>query len=88
MMRNISTKQNSRVVKLKVGGMNCGRCVSRVEQSVTDLAGVKSASVNIMTDEAVVVFDASQTKVFAIINSIERLGYSATELTESMQKVT
>jgi copper chaperone CopZ len=87
MMRDNRTKQNSKVVKIKVEGMNCGRCVSRVEQSVNDLAGVKNTSVNIMTDEAVVVFDASQTKVFAIINSIERLGYSATEFTESMQKV-
>ncbi|MFW9854362.1 MAG: heavy-metal-associated domain-containing protein [Candidatus Thorarchaeota archaeon] len=69
--------QETSVLKLKIGGMNCGRCVSRVEQAVGNLAGIEAVSVSIIADEAVVVYNTYLTSQSDIVNSIQRLGYSA-----------
>ncbi|MFW9779679.1 MAG: heavy-metal-associated domain-containing protein [Candidatus Heimdallarchaeota archaeon] len=69
--------QETSVLKLKIGGMNCSRCVSRVEQAVGNLAGIEAVSVSIIADEAVVVYNTYLTSQSDIVNSIQRLGYSA-----------
>ena len=37
---------------LKIGGMHCASCVSRVEQALGSVAGVSEASVNLATERA------------------------------------
>ena len=44
------------VLDLSVGGMTCASCVGRVERALQQVAGVQSASVNLATESARVVF--------------------------------
>ena len=60
--------------KYKVGGMSCAACVSRVEKSVSSLAGVDACEVNLLLGSMSVSGDASETSV---INAVKAAGYSA-----------
>src|SRR5687768_14487113 len=44
---------------LSVGGMTCASCVGRVERALQQVPGVREASVNLATESARVVVDAS-----------------------------
>ena len=44
---------------LSVGGMTCASCVARVERALQQVPGVREASVNLATESARVVVDAS-----------------------------
>ena len=60
--------------KFKVGGMSCAACSARVEKAVSKLSGVKSCSVNLLTNSMVVESDISDKK---IIDAVRKAGYSA-----------
>ena len=58
----------------KVGGMTCASCVSRVEKALTAVPGVKSASINLATEKAMVL--ASQdTSIESLYAAVENTGY-------------
>ncbi len=61
---------------LAIDGMTCASCVRRVERALAALPGVREASVNLATNEAVVrqlgVADAA-----ALVAAVERAGYGA-----------
>ncbi|MDP6867667.1 MAG: heavy metal-associated domain-containing protein, partial [Acidimicrobiales bacterium] len=44
-------------VVLPVKGMTCGACSARVGRGLSELEGVDSATVNLATERATVVFD-------------------------------
>lgn len=62
-------------VLLKVGGMTCAACASRVERGLTKLPGVEKAAVNLATEKAAVTYDRSQLSLNEIVQKIEALGY-------------
>jgi len=64
-------------VDLKIGGMTCASCASRIERKLNKLDGV-AATVNYATEEATVTFDTAETAVAAIVAAVESVGYSAT----------
>ena len=64
-------------VDLKIGGMTCASCASRIERKLNKLDGV-AATVNYATEEATVTFDTAATAVAAIVAAVESVGYSAT----------
>src|SRR5690625_775733 len=73
----------SNTVQLSVQGMNCAACVRHVERALTELSGVKLASVNLATAKAYVELDASQpTAISEMIQAIDKKGFHATEITE------
>ena len=49
--------------KFKVGGMSCAACSARVEKAVSKLSGVKSCSVNLLTNSMVVESDISDKEI-------------------------
>ncbi|MCB1983273.1 MAG: copper ion binding protein, partial [Rhodoferax sp.] len=61
---------------LAIDGMTCASCVRRVERALAAVPGVREASVNLATNEAVVrqlgVADAA-----ALVAAVERAGYGA-----------
>ena len=63
-------------VSLGVRGMTCASCTARVERALTKVAGVSAATVNLATERAHVRFDAQQTGVPALLEAVERAGYS------------
>jgi Cu+-exporting ATPase len=68
----------SREVLLRIGGMSCASCVGRVEKALRKLPGVLSASVNLATETAALRV-LSTVAVSALIEAVERAGYSASD---------
>jgi len=62
-------------VDLPIDGIHCAGCVSRVENALTALDGVASASVNLATGEARVAFDPGSVSTGAILEAVEGAGY-------------
>ena len=65
---------------LKITGMSCAACASKIEKKLSKLNGVSKASVNLATEKATVAYDPSLIKVSEIINSVDALGYESEKL--------
>lgn len=61
----------------RVTGMTCAGCVRRVETGLAALEGVSAATVNLMTEEAVVDYDPARLTPEAIEEAVTALGYEA-----------
>ncbi|NLV22969.1 MAG: heavy-metal-associated domain-containing protein, partial [Syntrophomonadaceae bacterium] len=46
---------------LKISGMSCAACASRIEKGLTKIEGVKQANVNLALEKATVEFDDNLT---------------------------
>ncbi|HEX4007686.1 MAG TPA: heavy metal translocating P-type ATPase [Acidobacteriaceae bacterium] len=66
-----------RTVTLPVTGMTCAACQSHVERALRETAGVREASVNLLTNSARVSFDTSLAKPENLIASVRDAGYDA-----------
>ncbi|WP_018233590.1 heavy metal translocating P-type ATPase [Thioalkalivibrio thiocyanodenitrificans] len=62
---------------LSVDGMSCASCVSRVEQALTSVPGVLSASVNLATESARVRYVSGVVDANGLMNAVESAGYGA-----------
>src|SRR3546814_20931881 len=63
-------------VRIRIGGMSCASCVSRIEKAIRAVPGVTSAAVNFAAERVDVNFsDASRP--LAIVKAIEDAGYDA-----------
>ena len=62
-------------VALPVEGMECAACAVRIEKKLGKEAGVRSASVNYATGEALVEYDADEVGVGRLAATVERTGY-------------
>ena len=60
-----------------VKGMTCASCIRRIEMALQKDAGVFSASVNLATEKASVVFDDKALDATKIISLITQAGYDA-----------
>ena len=63
-------------IELRVHGMHCAGCVSSVERALTNVEGVRSASVN-LTAEAARVHAAADANVDALIAAVRSAGFDA-----------
>ncbi len=72
-------------IELKIGGMTCAACASRVEKQLHSLEGVIKAGVNIATEKGTVEFIARQLKVHDLRQAVEKIGYTA-ELVEELNE--
>lgn len=66
-------------LELVISGMHCASCVRRVEQSLENTPGVISATVNLATERATVIYAPSDTSVSRVIQAIKDTGYEAEE---------
>lgn len=65
--------------KVKVEGMTCAACVSRVERFVGKVSGVEKAEVNLATETLTVAFDSDLIRLSDIKKAVEKAGYKAVE---------
>jgi len=65
-------------VSMHVSGMTCGTCPISVRHRAMQMKGVRSASVDINTSLATVVYEDSEQSPQAIAQAITKLGYPAT----------
>jgi Cu+-exporting ATPase len=62
---------------LDVRGMTCAACQSNVERALRRQSGVREASVNLITGEARVRFDAGAVTPDGLVAAVEAVGYEA-----------
>jgi P-type Cu+ transporter len=60
---------------LPVTGMTCANCVATVERGIKKQAGVQSATVNLSSERATVVYDPDLSSLPDFVNRIEKAGY-------------
>jgi len=70
------------VVELRIGGMTCAACASRIETALNRVPGV-SANVNLATERARVRIAGGAVAAQRLIAVVERAGYSAELASES-----
>ncbi|HTW46098.1 MAG TPA: heavy metal translocating P-type ATPase [Acidobacteriaceae bacterium] len=68
---------STQAVKLGVQGMTCAACQAHVERALRETPGVASASVNLMTHSARVVYEPSIAKLESLFEAVREAGYDA-----------
>ena len=74
-----NTAKEVKTVKLTVKGMCCPSCLSDIENSLTSVAGVKSAKASFEPPETTVTFDSKKTTVSDLILAIGTYSYAGAE---------
>ncbi|MBA2405360.1 MAG: copper-translocating P-type ATPase [Bdellovibrionales bacterium] len=64
-------------ISLDIKGMTCASCVGRIEKTLKKNEGVISASVNLATEKAKIVYESTQLDVQGIIALVSNAGYEA-----------
>ncbi|MDD4699544.1 MAG: heavy metal translocating P-type ATPase [Oscillospiraceae bacterium] len=64
---------------IKISGMTCAACASRIEKSVKKMDGVSNASVNFATEKLSVEYDNQHVDIPKIKETIEKVGYGVIE---------
>ncbi|HHY06022.1 MAG TPA: copper-translocating P-type ATPase, partial [Clostridia bacterium] len=62
-------------VNLKIRGMKCATCASRIEKELKALPGVSRVVVNLLAEKAIVVYFGSQITIKDFADVIRNLGY-------------
>ena len=65
--------------KFKVTGMTCSACSARVEKAVSEVEGIESVNVNLLTNSMTVDYNEGKTDFDTIVKSVENAGYGAGE---------
>jgi Cu+-exporting ATPase len=60
---------------IKISGMSCAACATRIEKGLAKIDGVKQANVNFAVEKATVEFDDSVTNEEQFAATIKKLGY-------------
>jgi len=69
--------------QFRVQGMHCVGCAMTVDGALEDLAGVKSASTSYAKQVVDVVYDETKVNEKALIDAVNKAGYSASAVSSS-----
>lgn len=69
---------------IKVGGMSCAACSARVEKKLNGLPGVNQARVNLLSNQATILYDPEIIKQTELEEAVRQTGYEV--LTEEEDK--
>lgn len=67
-------------VSLRIEGMHCAGCVTRIEEALRRVPGVREATVNLATREARVRFEPAAAGIAEFERAIEEIGYGASPI--------
>ena len=67
---------------IPIGGMTCAACSARVEKALCKLEGMESATVNLATEKATVIYDPGSLRYSAIKEAITKAGYQALDVSK------
>ena len=62
-------------IKLKIEGMHCTGCSSRLEKVLNNIDGVESATVSFEKKQAIITYNESQTDIEKIKQIIQDAGF-------------
>ncbi len=77
------TSRSESRLDLPITGMSCASCAAHIEEGLSQLKGVVSASVNFAAEKATVIYDKSLASVDDFVGVVEDLGYGV-----SVSKIT
>ncbi|WP_172372805.1 heavy metal translocating P-type ATPase [Sporosarcina jiandibaonis] len=60
---------------LKISGMTCSACASRIEKGLSRIEGVEKANVNFALERSSIVYDPTKTNVNEFKERVEKLGF-------------
>lgn len=66
-------------VTLKLSGMSCAMCSAAIEEGLENLQAVIRASVSYAKGKAIVEYDTQRLQLSELMETIQKLGYSADE---------
>jgi P-type Cu2+ transporter len=74
---SFSTEEDNgdRCARLLLGGVTCAACTWLIEQTLSQLPGVRQAAVNLQQSRLDVIFDPEQLKLSDIFARVDALGY-------------
>jgi Cu+-exporting ATPase len=72
----VATTTDTRI-EFPVTGMHCAACQARVQKALERSPGVHAATVNLMTNSAMVAYDPVATNVDALLETVRSTGYGA-----------
>lgn len=81
---NVATEKE----ELGISGMTCAACSNRIEKFLNKMNGVRSATVNLTTEQALVEYFPSTTTTGDLIQRIQKLGYDAKPKSDNDQNQT
>jgi Cu+-exporting ATPase len=64
-------------VTISVTGMTCAACQSFIQKTLVSQTGVRDASVNLLLNNATILFDPSVTSTAALVETVRETGYGA-----------
>ena len=67
---------------LSIGGMSCAACSARIEKKLSSVPGVFSASVNLASGKASILYNPVETRPSDLVAAVKGLGYEAVRLEE------
>lgn len=68
---------------LKIDGMHCGGCESRVKNGLSKLEGVRSVDADHEAGQATVTFVAGQEDLEALRETVSQLGYEVLDIQQA-----
>jgi Cu+-exporting ATPase len=68
---------NVATTTLSVEGMTCGACTAAVEGAFKDVAGIKSFSISLLSERAVIEHDTTEISADKLAETIEDVGFDA-----------
>lgn len=74
---------DTQAITLGVQGMTCAACQAHVERALAETEGVTSASVNLMTHSARVVYQPAVTRLESLFDAVREAGYDVSLTAES-----
>lgn len=70
---------NNNQAEIKISGMTCGSCVTKIEDALIKVKGVSSPKVSLAKQRATVLFNPKVTSASSLVNAINKIGkYKAT----------
>lgn len=72
---NVEEEKKQEKVTLKVHGMTCTACSSRVEKALNNMDGIISANVNFPAEKVTIEYDSSQLRLLDIKKKVSQVGY-------------
>lgn len=80
-------KENpTEAITLGVQGMTCAACQAHVERALRETAGVSSASVNLMTHSARVVYEPATARLESLFEAVREAGYDVSLTGEALDE--
>ena len=75
-----------KTLDFKISGMTCAACSSRIERVLNRTEGVDTANVNLVTEQAHIMFDPDKMNKDEIFEKVSKLGYAPIDMETTAER--